>query len=191
MEWINSRISKRHEMSTNFKLSPISITFILLSTIIELYKICWSLCSSLHIYSLSLYALKIFNFIFIVFLLPLARALTLWNFTSCFPWLFWNNNWYTLLLCPQDWAYDTIIVHIHCKEPSPWKCKLHTMDQSGIFLGNCMEQWEGCSFLYPSLLYDEYRFREMGIPDHFTCFLRNLYASQEAAVKTGHGIDQF
>ena len=28
----------------------------------------------------------------------------------------------------------------------------------------------------------------MGIPDHFTCLLRNLYAGQEATVKTGHGI---
>ena len=27
----------------------------------------------------------------------------------------------------------------------------------------------------------------MGIPDHLTCFLRNLYASQEATVRTGHG----
>ena len=29
--------------------------------------------------------------------------------------------------------------------------------------------------------------QEMGIPDHFTCFLRNLYAGQEATVRTGHG----
>ena len=29
--------------------------------------------------------------------------------------------------------------------------------------------------------------QEMGIPDHLTCLLRNLYASQEATVKTGHG----
>ena len=29
--------------------------------------------------------------------------------------------------------------------------------------------------------------KEMGIPDHFTCLLRNLYAGQEATVKTGHG----
>ena len=29
--------------------------------------------------------------------------------------------------------------------------------------------------------------KEMGIPDHLTCFLRNLYAGQEAAVRTGHG----
>ena len=27
----------------------------------------------------------------------------------------------------------------------------------------------------------------MGIPHHLTCFLRNLYASQEAAVRNGHG----
>ena len=30
--------------------------------------------------------------------------------------------------------------------------------------------------------------REMGIPDHLTCLLRNLYARQEATVRTGHGI---
>ena len=28
----------------------------------------------------------------------------------------------------------------------------------------------------------------MGIPDHLTCLLRNLYADQEATVRTGHGI---
>ena len=27
----------------------------------------------------------------------------------------------------------------------------------------------------------------MGIPDHLTCFLRNLYAGQEETVRTGHG----
>ena len=29
--------------------------------------------------------------------------------------------------------------------------------------------------------------KEMGIPDHFTCFLRNLYAGREATVRTRHG----
>ena len=29
--------------------------------------------------------------------------------------------------------------------------------------------------------------REMGIPDHLTCLLRNLYAGQEATGRTGHG----
>ena len=32
----------------------------------------------------------------------------------------------------------------------------------------------------------------MGIPDHLTCFLRNMYAGQEATVRTGHAtIDWF
>ena len=29
--------------------------------------------------------------------------------------------------------------------------------------------------------------KEMGIPDHLTCLLRNLYADQEATARTGHG----
>ena len=34
--------------------------------------------------------------------------------------------------------------------------------------------------------------KDMGIPDHLTCLLRNLYAGQEATVRTGHGtIDWF
>ena len=31
------------------------------------------------------------------------------------------------------------------------------------------------------------KLKEMGIPDHLTCLLRNLYAGQEATVKIGHG----
>ena len=38
---------------------------------------------------------------------------------------------------------------------------------------------------------DDYKlwkfFKEMGIPDHLTCLLRNLYVVQEAIVRTGHG----
>ena len=30
--------------------------------------------------------------------------------------------------------------------------------------------------------------KEMGIPDHLTCLLRNLYAGQKSTVRTGHGI---
>ena len=30
--------------------------------------------------------------------------------------------------------------------------------------------------------------QEMGIPDHITCLLRNLYAGQEATVRNGHGM---
>ena len=29
--------------------------------------------------------------------------------------------------------------------------------------------------------------KEVGIPDHLTCLLRNLYAGQEATIRTGHG----
>ena len=33
--------------------------------------------------------------------------------------------------------------------------------------------------------------REMGLPDYLTCLLRNLYAGQEATVRTGHGTQYF
>ena len=33
--------------------------------------------------------------------------------------------------------------------------------------------------------------QEIGIPDHLTCLLRNLYSGQEATVRTGHGTDGF
>ena len=33
--------------------------------------------------------------------------------------------------------------------------------------------------------------QEMGIPDHLTCLLRNLYAGQEAAVRTEHGTTEW
>ena len=33
--------------------------------------------------------------------------------------------------------------------------------------------------------------KEMGIPDHLTCLLRNLDAGQEATLRTGHGTDWF
>ena len=32
-----------------------------------------------------------------------------------------------------------------------------------------------------------WKMKEMGIPNHLTCLLRNLYVSQEATVRTGHG----
>ena len=33
--------------------------------------------------------------------------------------------------------------------------------------------------------------KEMGIPDNLTCLLRNLYAGQEATVRTGHGTTEW
>ena len=35
------------------------------------------------------------------------------------------------------------------------------------------------------------KFLEMGIPDHLTCLLRNLYAGQEATVRTGYGTKEW
>ena len=40
-------------------------------------------------------------------------------------------------------------------------------------------------FHYPAINWEI--LKEMGIPDHLTCLLRNLYAGQEATVRTGHG----
>ena len=33
--------------------------------------------------------------------------------------------------------------------------------------------------------------KEMGIPDHLTCLLRNMYAGQDATVRTGHGTTEW
>ena len=41
---------------------------------------------------------------------------------------------------------------------------------------NCVDHNKLCKIL-----------QEMGIPDHLTCLLRNLYAGQETKVRTGHG----
>ena len=38
---------------------------------------------------------------------------------------------------------------------------------------------------------DHNKLKEMGIPDHLICILRNLHAGQEATVRAGHGTDWF
>ena len=53
------------------------------------------------------------------------------------------------------------------------------MNYAKVF--NCVDHNKLCKIL-----------QEMGIPDHLTCLLRNLYAGQEATVRTEHGtIDWF
>ena len=37
------------------------------------------------------------------------------------------------------------------------------------------------------LTVDHNKLWKMGIPDHLTCLLRNMYAGQEATIRTGHG----
>ena len=47
-----------------------------------------------------------------------------------------------------------------------------------------------CVYLYNITVYHNKLWKilkEMGIPNHLACLLRNLYASQEATVRTGHG----
>ena len=47
----------------------------------------------------------------------------------------------------------------------------------------------GCAKVFDSVDHNKLWkiLKEMGIPDHLTCLLRNLYAGQEATVRTGHG----
>ena len=45
-----------------------------------------------------------------------------------------------------------------------------------------------CPLATPTVLHKLWKIlKEMGIPDHLICLLRNLYAGQEAIVRTGHG----
>ena len=44
-----------------------------------------------------------------------------------------------------------------------------------------------CFMTLNKFLYVPLPLKEMGIPDHLTCLLRNLYAGQEATVRTRHG----
>ena len=63
------------------------------------------------------------------------------------------------------------------------ECKYH------ILIGNCY--YINCILEISDVLMTCYKLwkilKEMGIPDHLTCLLRNLYAGQEATVRTGHG----
>ena len=63
------------------------------------------------------------------------------------------------------------------------------------------EYWSGLPFPYPLLTMPKPMtvwtttnwkiLQEVGLPDHLTCLLRNLYAGQEATVRTAHGTDLF
>ena len=59
---------------------------------------------------------------------------------------------------------------------NPMDCRLPGSFIHGIFQARVLE-WGSIKIL-----------KEMGITDHLTCLLRNLYAGQEATVRTGHGV---
>ena len=67
-----------------------------------------------------------------------------------------------------------------------WKGKRVPEKHPFLFYWLCQNLWLcGPQYIYWKIL------KEMGIPDHLTCLLRNRYAGQEAGVRTGHGTDWF
>ena len=60
------------------------------------------------------------------------------------------------------------------KEESSRKTSTYAFDYAKLF--DCVDKNKLWEILH-----------EMGIPDHLTCLLRNLYTGQEATVRTGHG----
>ena len=69
------------------------------------------------------------------------------------------------------------VIPVHQPQAS---CILHRTWTGNSFLILYMFQCHSPKSSHPLL-------KEMGIPDHLTCLLRNLYAGQEATVRTGHG----
>ena len=87
----------------------------------------------------------------------------------------------TRLLCPWDFPGNSTGVGCHClliiEKASEFQKNIYFcfIDYAKAF--NCVDQNKLWKIL-----------KEMRRPDHLTCLLRNLYASQEATVRTGHGI---
>ena len=69
------------------------------------------------------------------------------------------------------------------------KIKLLTFPGSWRMQGNSRKPSTSASLtmLKPLTVGSQQILKEMGIPDHLTCLLRNLYAGPEATVRTGHG----
>ena len=69
----------------------------------------------------------------------------------------------------------------HCEQPlDHWKSKRvrETSTSALLTMPKPLTVWITISWKI---------LKEMGIPDHLTCLLRNLYAGQEETVRTGHG----
>ena len=63
------------------------------------------------------------------------------------------------------------------------------MEKARVFQKNIYFCFIDCAKAFDCVDYNQLWkiLKEMGIPDHLTCLLRNLYAGQEAPVRTGHG----
>ena len=83
-----------------------------------------------------------------------------------------------LLVTAIQQSNSVIHVHIHIISSRLLQCRAATahcfIDYAKAF--DCVDH----NKLWKTL-------KEMGIPDHLTCHLRNLYAGQEATLRTGHG----
>ena len=103
---------------------------------------------------------------------------------NCIGW----NLWYCLCMFYSKWklAYNIILASIYfplsgqkevlqqCTKREKKKINVWFTDYAKAF------DYVDHNKLWKIL-------KEMGIPDHLTCLLRNLYAGQEATVTTGHG----
>ena len=58
------------------------------------------------------------------------------------------------------------------------ECSRKTSISALLIMPKPLTMWITTNWIIP---------KEMGIPDHLTCLLRNLYAGHEATVRTGHG----
>ena len=66
-----------------------------------------------------------------------------------------------------------------------WIIKKARQFQKNIYFC-CTDYAKAFDCVYHNKL-EKWKIQEIGIPDHLTCLLRNLYAGQEATVRTGHG----
>ena len=84
-----------------------------------------------------------------------------------------------LITTPNSFLFKLAFQEIFLSHLSPFKCKSRNIyfcfiDYAKAY--DCVDHNKLWKIL-----------KAMGIPDHLTCLLRNLYADQEATVRTGHG----
>ena len=103
---------------------------------------------------------------------------------------------------PQDWkrlVFIPIPKKDNAKECRNWKAafrkgretrgQIANIEKAREFQKNIYFSFIDCANAFDCVDHNKLWeiLTEKGIPDHLTCLLRNLYASQEATVRTGHG----